>query len=206
MRRSITAHHASRNASASTSSDSTRYCARIETHSTANSTVCGGRRRAPRLALAKLVERKSPTSGYSWTPSGLRNREKVGRRECLQLLSMVTVAASALGRSRALKVRSSAQDRLSLHGRDCESTTAPVSCPSMLLPRRPRAAFSNLGEFTVPAMRSRTSSRRRAALRSSRTIAWASPRTRCERSIAPSWCQRHTQGGVGGEFREEDRK
>jgi hypothetical protein len=36
-------------------------------------------------------------------------------------------------------------------GQDCESTAAPVSCPSMLEPRRSRAAFSNLGEFTVPA-------------------------------------------------------
>ena len=36
-------------------------------------------------------------------------------------------------------------------GRDCESTAAPVSCPSMLEPRRPRAAFSDLGESTVPA-------------------------------------------------------
>jgi transcriptional regulator with GAF, ATPase, and Fis domain len=36
-------------------------------------------------------------------------------------------------------------------GRDRQSKAAPVSCLSMLESRRPRAAFSNLGEFTLPA-------------------------------------------------------
>jgi len=50
-------------------------------------------------------------------------------------------------------------------GRDCESTAAPVSCLSMLVPHRRRAAFTNLGEFTLPATSCLT---RRAALGSHR--------------------------------------
>src|SRR3989442_15999621 len=41
---------------------------------------------------------------------------------------------------------------MAAYGRDRESTAAPVSCLSMLEPRRPRAAFSTLGEFTVPTI------------------------------------------------------
>jgi len=47
------------------------------------------------------------------------------------------------------------RSRLAGCGRDCEFTASPLSCPSMLEPRRPRAASRDLGALTLAAMNRR---------------------------------------------------
>jgi hypothetical protein len=89
-------------------------------------------------------------------------------------------SARAIGYGRAISRKQSHGPRRprTADRRDCESTAAMVSCLSMLEPRRPRAAFSNLGEFTVPARNCRRELRRKAAFRSagSRTNSFRSSR------------------------------
>lgn len=115
----------------------------------------GGLRRAARSSAALLNQKSSPgISKVHLNHPRCAHRRQSLRRSTLRMTGDGRRCPSRYG-SRVTgfsleptvdKLRRWTADR-----RHCKSTAVPASCSSNLWRRRPKAAFSDLGDFTVPA-------------------------------------------------------